>query len=126
VAIPGDILNKPAGLTSEELRILENCPKIGYRMAQSLDEPQLAQLILALREHWDGRGYPNGLKGEQIPLLSRLVALVEAYDMMTHDRPYKSKVTPAEALAEIGRCSNHQFDPILVELFITHIEYITK
>jgi diguanylate cyclase (GGDEF)-like protein len=90
VSMPKEILGKKAPLTQVELEIIKRYTEIGFRMAQSIDEPVLAQSILCLRERWDGQGYPYGLKGENIPINSRIVAIVESYDVMTHQRPYKN------------------------------------
>lgn len=118
VGIPKDILGKDAQLTSQEWEIMRRHSEIGFRMAQSIDELEVAKAILALREHWDGSGYPRGLKGDQIPLLSRLVAIVDAFDVMTHDRPYRSAKSPEEAIQELEKSSGKQFDPHLTELFV--------
>lgn len=126
VAISGDILGKAGDLTRDEWTIIKSYPEIGYRMAQSIDEPVLAQAILAICEHWDGSGYPGGLKGKQIPFISRIVAIVDAYDVMTHDRPYKDKITHAQAIEEMKRCSGSQFDPRLVKVFLKHIHEIVE
>jgi len=91
-AIPHAILSKAGPLTQDEWHIMRSYTEIGYRMAQSIDEPVLAQAILAFREHWDGQGYPYGLKGDKIPLISRIVSILDAYDVMTHGRPYKDKM----------------------------------
>ncbi len=80
-------------------------------------------MILKHHEYWDGSGYPFGLQGEQIPLECRIIALVDAYDTMTHDRPYSKAVSPQEALEEIARCSGTQFDPKLTKLFLKLLGY---
>ena len=82
----------------------------------------LAEAILSHHEHWDGRGYPRGLAGEEIPLLSRILAIVDAYDAMTHERPYREAVSHAKALAELERCAGTQFDPDLVAVFVEQLE----
>ncbi|GAH55882.1 unnamed protein product, partial [marine sediment metagenome] len=78
----------------------------------------IAQEILYHHEHWDGTGYPEGLKGEKIPLLSRIISIVDAYDVMQSRRPYKGAVSKAEALKEVKSCAGTQFDPQLVEIFL--------
>ncbi len=77
----------------------------------------IAKTILHHHEHWDGTGYPEGLEGEEIPLLTRLISIVDAYDVMTTGRPYKEPLRTEEALAEIERCAGSQFDPKLAEKF---------
>jgi len=125
-AIPRAILSKAGPLTQEEWHIMRSYTEIGYRMAQSIDEPVLAQAILAFREHWDGQGYPYGLKGEKIPLVTRIVSILEVYDVMTHGRPYKAKMRRDEAVEELKRCSASQFDPNLVLLFLNNLDYLVR
>ncbi|MDP4094005.1 MAG: diguanylate cyclase [Bacillota bacterium] len=124
VAIPSEILDKRGTLSHDEWQIMLKATQIGYRMAQSIDEPLLAQSILSLRERWDGRGYPNGLSRNGIPLNSRLIAILDAYDVMTHDRPYKKRSSCTEAAGELQRCSGSQFDPELVNVFLQNLSTI--
>jgi diguanylate cyclase (GGDEF)-like protein len=121
VTIPREILGKNGRLDSGEWQIVKSHPETGYRMTQSIEEPMLAQAILALREHYDGAGYPYGLRGAEIPWLSRIIAIVDAYDVMTHDRPYRKKRSPAEAAAELRRCAGRQFDPDLTRVFLDSV-----
>lgn len=125
VTVPENILGKKGPLNDGERKIMQSHTEVGFRMAQSIEEPVLAQAILSLREHWDGGGYPQGLKGEQIPLISRIISIVDAYDVMTHDQPYKNKITRDQALHELERCSGCQFDPNLVKVFLNNIDRIT-
>lgn len=118
VAIPKEILEKPGPLTSNEREIIKGHSDIGYRMAQSIGELAVADVILALHERWDGSGYPHGLKGEQIPILARIFAIVEAYDVITHHRPYKAAIDNAAALKEIQSGIGSQFDPELAGKFL--------
>ena len=119
IGIDSKILNKPGKLTDEEWEIVKTHSEIGYRIAASTpDLMHIAYGILTHHEKYDGTGYPKGLKGEQIPLLSRLLTIVDAFDVMTHDRPYKVRMTAAEAIEELKRCSGKQFDPNLVEICI--------
>lgn len=124
VSIPVELLNKSTALSENELKIIRKYPEIGYRMAQSIGEPVLAQSILAIREQWGGQGYPYGLKGDQIPIISRIISIVEAYDVMTHDQPYKPKISQEEALKELERCAGTQFDPGLLQIFLANASYI--
>lgn len=117
VAIATEILNKPGPLDDVEWETVKKHCEIGYRMSQALSKYQLADYILTHHEHWDGTGYPHGIKGPKIPLPARIIAIVDAYDIMTHDMPYKRAVTPYEAIAELQRCSGTQFDPQLVQIF---------
>lgn len=119
IGIPDDILNKPGPLDKEEWQIIKTHPEIGYRIINSAyDLTAIANEILAHHERWDGSGYPKGLLGEDIPLLSRILSILDTYDVMTHERPYKKARSHNEAIAEIKKCSASQFDPRLVEVFL--------
>ena len=120
VAIPDEILNKPGKLTDEEWEIMKRHSEIGYRIAKT--SPVLvpiAEYILAHHEHWNGRGYPRGLVGEQIPLPARILAVVDAYDAMVNERLYKPTLTPEQAIDELKNCSGTQFDPVVVSAFVS-------
>lgn len=119
IAIPDYILGKPSKLTEEEWKIMKSHCEIGYRIAVASPElAHIANLILSHHERWDGGGYPQGLKGEEIPLLSRIIAVVDAFDAMTSDRPYHAAIPGEAALKELKRCSGTQFDPHIVDSFI--------
>lgn len=119
VAVPEHILEKPGPLRPEEWKIMKRHCKSGYRIViSSPDLIDVAEGILSHHERWDGSGYPRGLAGEEIPLLARIISLVDAYDAMTSDRPYRAAMTHAEALAEIKACSGTQFDPLLAREFL--------
>ena len=123
IAIPDSILGKPGKLSEEEWSIMKGHCEIGYRIAVASPElAHIADLILSHHERWDGTGYPQGLRGEEIPLLSRLISVVDAYDAMTNDRPYHSAVASEAALAELKRCSGTQFDPCIVKKVIKVIK----
>jgi len=118
IAIPKTIIVKPGRLTPEEWDVVRKHPEIGYRIAvSSQDLVPIAEGILTHHERWDGNGYPLRLQGEAIPLSSRIIAIIDAYDVITHGRPYKAKLSPEEAAMELQRCAGSQFDPTLVELF---------
>ncbi len=120
VAINENILNKKEKLSKNEWEILKKHSEIGYRIASA--SPILfpvAEYILHHHEWWDGTGYPKGLKGEEIPLISRILAIIDAYDVMMGDRPYKKAVTQKKAIAELRKFTGIQFDPDLVEKFIS-------
>ena len=92
---------------------------IGYRIAVAApDLKPIAQAILCHHERWDGQGYPLGLQGENIPLLSRILSVADAYDAMTSNRPYRKAMPKEAAIAEIVRCSGTQFDPEVVKVFL--------
>jgi HD-GYP domain-containing protein (c-di-GMP phosphodiesterase class II) len=119
IAIDERILLKPDKLTNEEWEIVKKHPEVGYRIA--LTTPELvviAEAILVHHERWDGMGYPRGLKGNEIPLLSRIISIIDAYDTMAYGRPYKKAVSHKKALDEIKKNSGTQFDPTLVDIFI--------
>lgn len=119
IAVPDHILKKPGPLTSEEWEIMKGHTEIGYRIA--LASPELAsisELILTHHERWDGAGYPKGLKGEEIPLLSRILSIIDAFDAMTNNRPYREATTKEKAFAELNHNAGTQFDPELVAIFI--------
>ena len=119
IAIPDDILLKAGPLTPGEWVVMRRHSEIGYRIAQATPElAPIAQTILAHHERWDGKGYPLGLSGEEIPLLARVISIVDAYDVMTHDRPYRKAIPREAALQEIERSAGTQFDPIIAEKFV--------
>jgi diguanylate cyclase (GGDEF)-like protein/PAS domain S-box-containing protein len=119
MGIDKELLDKPSSLNNEEKAEMKRHPEIGYRIAKSSpDLIQLSDMILAHHEFWDGTGYPQGLKGEEIPLLSRIIAIVDAYDAMTSDRAYRTAIPKKDAIAEINRCKGKQFDPTIADIFI--------
>lgn len=119
IAIPKEILTKSGKLSEREWNIIKRHPEIGYQIAISSPELRgIAQLILSHHERWDGTGYPQKLKEKEIPLLARIVSIVDSFDAMTQDRSYHEGITKDEALKEIKRCAGTQFDPYIVERFI--------
>ncbi len=119
VGIPDKILLKPGALTPEEKTIMQRHSEIGYRIAQSApDLSPIADWILKHHEWWDGSGYPLGLSGEEIPLECRILSIVDAYDAMTSDRPYRKAMTRKETIQELLKYAGSQFEPNLLRLFI--------
>ena len=123
VGIPDSILFKPGPLNEEEWEVMRGHPEKGYRIATSSpDLAGVAELILKHHERWDGKGYPLRLKGEEIPLECRILAIVDAFDAMTHNRPYDRVRSDAEAVKELEDKAGTQFDPELVPIFISILE----
>ncbi len=119
VGIPDRILFNHGRLTEEEKREMKRHAEIGYRIAMSSPElSHISDWILNHHEWWDGNGYPFQLKGEDIPLQSRILSIVDAYDAMTNNRPYRNSLSKEEALMEIIRFKGTQFDPALVDTFV--------
>src|SRR5579871_4702008 len=120
IATPDNILLKPGRLNPEEMAIMrEHCER-GYEMIRKI--PFLrdaAEIVYAHQERFDGTGYPRGLQGTQIPLGARIFAIADTLDAMTSDRPYRKGTTFEAAKKEITHCSNHQFDPTIVEVFLS-------
>ncbi len=120
IATPDSILLKPGRLTDEEMSIMKEHCERGYEMVSKI--PFLrdaAEIIHAHQERFDGTGYPQGLRGEEIPLGARIFAIADSLDAMTSDRPYRKGTTFAAATEEIVRCSGTQFDPAIVEVFLS-------
>ncbi|WP_353106585.1 HD domain-containing phosphohydrolase [Acetoanaerobium noterae] len=118
-----EILLKEGPLTHDEWEKIKRHPELGFKIvSSSVKFSHVGKGILAHHEHWDGRGYPQGLKGEEIPLIARIFAVVEAYDAMTHKRPYKKTFTKNEAVLELNNCSGTQFDSRVAEVFINMID----
>ncbi len=119
IGIAEHILDKPGPLSREEWLEMRKHPEIGYRIAQASPElAAVAEGILCHHERWDGTGYPQGLRGDAIPLLARILTIVDSYDAMTNDRAYHKAVSESEALGEIVACAGRQFDPAICEKFL--------
>ena len=119
ISIERSILQKPGKLTQSEWEEMRKHPESGYRIAMATPELRpIADYILTHHERWDGKGYPNGLSKTKIPLLSRIISIVDAYDAMTEDRIYRKALSKEEALKEIKDNAGTQFDPKIAELFI--------
>ena len=119
IAITDNILTKNGSLTLEEWHQMKKHPEIGYRIAKASNKLEhIADFILFHHERWDGTGYPKGLKGREIPKLSRMLAIIDAYDVMTHERVYKEPRSHKDAIKELKNCAGTQFDPEMVKAFI--------
>lgn len=124
IAIDEKILNKPDRLTIEEWNEIKRHPEIGYRILSSVnDMAELAEFVLAHHERWDGEGYPKGLKGEEIPLQSRIIAVADSYDAMTSERSYREPLSEKAAVLELKRNAASQFDPEIVRIFIEKVKH---
>lgn len=122
IGIDEKILNKPGSLTADEKVEIERHPEIGWRLLSSTNEfSVLAQFVLSHHEKWDGSGYPHGIKGKEIPLESRIIALADAYDAMTSERSYRKALCKDAATKELTRCSGTQFDPEIVDVFVNQV-----
>ncbi|MFW6238063.1 MAG: diguanylate cyclase domain-containing protein [Bacillota bacterium] len=122
IAISDSILMKPGSLSEDDWAKMKKHPEIGYRIAES--SPELAPIAMGILHHhewWDGSGYPRGLEGEDIPLISRIISIVDAYDVMLHERPYKEPMGEEEAVEELFRFAGKQFDPELVDIFVDEV-----
>lgn len=120
IGIPDAILNKPGALDEEEWAIMQQHPVIGAHILEDMGGffQQLAPVVLAHHERWDGYGYPRGLRGEEVPLAARVLIVVDSYDAMVSRRPYKDPMLVAAARAELRRNAGTQFDPTVVQAFL--------
>jgi putative nucleotidyltransferase with HDIG domain len=122
LAIPNEILHKPGPLTDAEWRVMAEHPVIGERILRRT--PQLSHLAPIVRhehERWDGRGYPDGLAGTEIPIASRIILACDAYNAMITTRPYREAMSPADAVAELRDKSGTQFDPDVVAALLKRL-----
>lgn len=122
IGVNEEILMKPSCLTDDEFEQIKLHPEIGYRIINSSSElGYVAKSVLTHHERWDGCGYPLGLKELEIPLMARIIAIADSYDVMTHDRVYKKAISKSDAILELKNCAGTQFDPHLVEEFIKYL-----
>ncbi|HWR45657.1 HD-GYP domain-containing protein [Sporomusa sp.] len=123
IKTPGDILTKPARLTDDEFEIMKQHAEHGADMLAIIEGAEAVVPIMRHHhERHDGKGYPRGLSGEDIPLLSRMLAICDTFDAMTTNRCYRKPVTLEECIEEIKRCSGTQFNPVICKLFIEFLK----
>lgn len=123
VGVKYELLNKQLPLTEDEYEEIKRHSELGYQIIKSINNMgNISEIILHHHEAWDGSGYPDGLEGENIPLLSRIISVVDAYEAMIHDRPYRKTKTHEEAVEELLKFAGIQFDPKIVESLIKVIE----
>jgi diguanylate cyclase (GGDEF)-like protein/putative nucleotidyltransferase with HDIG domain len=127
IIIPISIISKEGELTTEEYEIIKGHSEIGFRILNSThDMGNISYIVLSHHERWDGFGYPRGIKKDEIPLQSRIIAIADAFDAMTSERTYRKVFTNDQALDEIIRCSGTQFDPELVKIFAKNFKSIIE
>ncbi|KSV17975.1 diguanylate cyclase [Dehalococcoides mccartyi] len=118
IGVPDHILTKPSALDDEEWEPIKTHPELGVEILKRIiDLVNCLPAILHHHEHFDGSGYPFGLKGENIPLEARILSIADAYDAVTSPRPYRTQLHTEQAIAELKRCAGSQFDPALVDIF---------
>ena len=123
IGVPDAVINKPARLTDEEFELIKRHPMQGFRILSKIQEkPQLASGARWHHERFDGRGYPDGLAGADIPEEARIIAVADAYDAMTSRRSYRDELPQAHVRAEIVRCSGTQFDPTFADIMLQMID----
>ncbi len=119
IGIPDAILKKPAALDDTEWKVMKTHTSIGERIAlEAAEIRDIAHLILKHHERWDGQGYPLGIAGQEIPIECRILSIVDTFDAMTNDRPYRNAMSVEDSRREIQKCSGTQFDPDLVDVFM--------
>ena len=120
IGVPESVLGNPGALTHAEFELIKRHPRIGYNILKDLVQLEdILPGVLYHHERWDGQGYPAGLSGKEIPLMGRLLVVVDAFDAMSSDRRYRSALSRERVLQEIVDCSGSQFDPHLAEVFLT-------
>ncbi len=122
LAVPAHILNKPGRLTAAEFEKMKIHTTVGAQLLGRVDFPYpVIPIVRHHHEHWNGAGYPDGLRGEQIPLTARIISVVDCFDAVREDRPFRRGMTRDEAIALLLRGAGTHFDPHVVELFIEHL-----
>jgi HD-GYP domain-containing protein (c-di-GMP phosphodiesterase class II) len=119
IGIPTSILLKPGPLTPEERRIMQQHPELGEKILAPIDRlAEVRSIVRSCHEHYDGRGYPDRLSGDEIPLESRIILICDAFHAMTTDRPYRKRLSVEEACRRLREAVGTQFDPTVVEVFL--------
>jgi two-component system cell cycle response regulator len=124
IAVPDAILNKPGPLTESELEVMRRHAVAGEHILAGFEPATVGSLVRSSHERWDGSGYPDGLRGEEIPLGARIITICDSYDAMTHARPYRPARPVSEALAELRHGAGRRFDPALVAVFLSEFAYL--
>jgi len=123
ITISEGILNKSSSLTNKEWLEIKKHPENGFRILNtSLDTLEIANAVLSHHERWDGKGYPKGISNDTIPFMSRIIAVADTFDAITSKRSYKKSVPMSDAIEEIKRCSGSQFDPFIVDAFLSYVD----
>lgn len=123
IGIDDTILNKPDRLTPAEFEVMKKHSAIGFRILSAYQQTaEFAYYVLSHHEYFDGHGYPNGIKGDSIPLFTRILSVADSFDAMTRKRPYCAEKTIEEAIVELKRCAGTQFDPQVVDALIAYLQ----
>lgn len=122
ISIDLSILQKTEKLTEQDWEVLKKHPEVGWRITQAIPELNpISDIILYHHERWDGTGYPRGLAGEEIPLMARIISIVDAYDAMIEERPYRKAMSKEDAISEILKMAGTQFDKVMAEIFVNQV-----
>ena len=123
IGIPDSIINKEGKLTEEEYGVIKSHPVIGSQILSEIsDFPYLSIAARNHHERYDGKGYPDGLKGQGIPEMARIISVADAYDAMTSNRSYRRQMSQEQVREELHRCSGTQFDPVFAQIMLNLID----
>jgi putative nucleotidyltransferase with HDIG domain len=127
LSIPSDLINKPGSLTDDERRVVNQHPVLGAQLLRPIRALRdICEILENHHERWDGTGFPHGLKGEEIPLPARIVAIVDSYHAMISDRPYRTALSQEEAIKALRDGAGKQWDPFLVDIFIAVLNSLSS